>query len=66
MPELPTSFDEDTEDDQSLMSESKSYEERISQEDHVEDSVVQKSIEDAKDEWTQSHDRMPSDETETK
>jgi hypothetical protein len=66
MPELPTSFDEDTEDDQSLMSETKSYEERISQEDHIGDSVVQKSIEDAKDDWTQSHDHMPSDGTETK
>ncbi|CAF3497813.1 unnamed protein product [Rotaria sordida] len=57
MPELPR-YDDETEDEQSLLSEPKSSEEPISQDDQSVDSIVQKSIEDAKELWTQSHDQI--------
>ncbi|CAF4522387.1 unnamed protein product [Rotaria sp. Silwood1] len=64
MPELPR-FDEETEDEQSFMSETKSSEEPISQDDQSMDSIVQKSIEDAKELWVPSHDHIPSDQIES-
>lgn len=65
LPELPTSFDDETEDEQSFKSETKSVEEPISQGDQIVDSMVQKSIEEANEEWNQSQDRIPSDQIKT-
>ncbi|CAF3882125.1 unnamed protein product, partial [Rotaria sp. Silwood2] len=71
MPELPR-FDEETEDEQSYMSETKSSEEPISQDDQSMDSIVQKSSEGTKELWTPSHDYIishhtePVDQTKTK
>jgi len=62
LPELPTSFDDETEDEQSVKSETKSV---ISQEDQNVDSMIAKSIEEAKEEWNQSQDRIPSDQIKT-
>jgi hypothetical protein len=66
LPELPTSFDEETEDEQSSRSEPNSAEETISQKGQVVDSTLRKSIDDAKEEWTELNDRISSDQIETK
>ncbi len=53
LPDLSTSFDEETED------------ESISQGDQIVDSIVQKSIEETKEESIQSQDRISKDQIET-
>ncbi|UJR26385.1 hypothetical protein I4U23_007717 [Adineta vaga] len=63
MPELPRSFEDETEDELSFMSETKSSEEPISQEDQVLNSGVQQTKEKTS---TQSHQHIPSEQIEAK
>ena len=65
MPELSTTFDEETEDEQSSMSEIISSEEPTLQEDQIVDSIVQRSIDDAKGELMQFYDAILSDQIQT-
>jgi hypothetical protein len=44
LPELPKSFEDETEDELSFMSEPKSFEEPVSQEDQVADAVVKQGV----------------------
>lgn len=64
MPELPVPSDDETEDEHSYMSEPKSFEEPVSQENQVADSVVKKSLEDAKELFSLSQEYVPSNEIE--
>lgn len=59
MPELPRTFEEETEDELSFASESKSFEEPTSQEDHVTTSEIQPTNE-------KSHQHISSEQIETK
>ncbi|CAF1215180.1 unnamed protein product, partial [Adineta ricciae] len=59
MPELPRIFEDETEDELSFTSESKSFEEPTSQEDHATTSEVQQTKE-------KSHQHISSEQIETK
>ena len=59
MPELPRIFDDETEDELSFTSESKSFEEPTSQEDRATTSEVQQTKE-------KSHQHISSEQIETK
>ncbi|CAF1166515.1 unnamed protein product, partial [Adineta ricciae] len=59
MPELPRVFEDETEDELSFTSESKSFEEPTSQEDHATTSEVQQTKE-------KSHQHISSEQIETK
>jgi uncharacterized protein (DUF1919 family) len=65
LPDLSTAFDEETEDEQSFIPETRSTEEPIFKGDQIVDFIVQKSLEEAKEEWIESQDRLPSDQIET-
>ncbi|CAF2081466.1 unnamed protein product, partial [Rotaria magnacalcarata] len=58
MPGLPTSFDDETEDEHSFVSETKSSEEPVTQDEQVLNSTPRKSIEDAKDIFDQSFEEF--------
>lgn len=64
MPELSTTLDDETEDEQSFMSETKSSEEPISIEDQVADSLMLKSLEDVKEQWAHLGEQISSDDIE--
>jgi len=65
LPDLSKAFDEETEDEQSFIPETSSTEEPIFQGDQIVDFIVKKSLEEAKEEWIESQDRLPSDQIET-
>lgn len=64
LPELPVTFEEETEDEQSFMSETKSSEEPISQEDQIPDSLALKSIEEPSSQSDEQNSSSPTQTTD--